>query len=331
MATFKPDPRSVYAPPKPRDQKTPDKKLRIIFVPWQERSEEAKEWKEKSEQWNVAKPDKFQIIYYDPHEKGNPLLKAASADKNAVIYIRGHGSPGAISLKANVGDEQRSLAMTDVCQRLIDQGLEPAFPGAIKFHSCYSATVFTEDEFAKSHAAAAASLRNARTRKDHLVTGLPAEIQEVKGRLAETQQELAEERAKYFWSRDDKKVAELAEIEARRSMRVNELELQRGEAAGADVYIRERELRVPTGSSIAGQGAAYMREREFTHCSFFGYLGPMESLYAMDNSDPEQKAMHKFVTVEKLADPPQEVVEHLQTEGVDKKCVRASVVRMKIL
>ena len=235
------------------------------------------------------------------------------------------------SLKANVGDEQRSLAMIDVCQRLIDQGLEPAFAGAIKFHSCYSATVFTESEFKASHANAAASLHNARARKDHLVTGLPAEIEETKGRIAQTRKELDEERAKWFWSRDDNKVAELAAVEERRSKRVTELEMQRGEAAGADGYIRERELRVPTGSSIAAQGAAYMREREFTHCSYFGYLGPMESLYAMDNSSPEQKAMHKFVNVEHLADPPAEVVEHLKTEGVKPDCVRASVVRMKIL
>jgi hypothetical protein len=68
--TFKPDPLSRYSP-----QKTPNRKLRIIFVPWQERSEEAKEWKEKSEQWNTFKPDKFKIVYYDPNEKGNAQLK----------------------------------------------------------------------------------------------------------------------------------------------------------------------------------------------------------------------------------------------------------------
>lgn len=326
MATFRADPGSQYFP-----QKTPNRKLRIIFVPWQERSDEAKEWKGKSEQWNTAKPDKFKIVYFDPNDKGNALLKAASSVKDAVIYIRGHGSPGAISLKANVGDEQRSLAMTDVCQRLIDQGLEPAFAGAIKFHSCYSATVFTESEFKASHAKAVETLQKARLRKEHLVKGLPAEIEETKGRLAQTTKELEEEKAKYWWSRDNDKVAELATLEERRSKRVTELENQRGEAVGADGYIRERELRVPTGASIAAQGAAYMRDRGFTHCSYFGYLGPMESLYAMDNSSPEQKEMHKFVNVERLADPPAEVVEHLKTPGVKADCVRASVVRMKIL
>jgi hypothetical protein len=327
VATFRPDPRSQLF-----TQKTLSRKLRIIFIPWQEGSDEAKEWKDKSEQWNLAKPDKkFQIVYYQPHEKANAHLKAANADKDAVIYIRGHGSPGSNSLKANVLEEQRSLAMTDVCQRLIDMGLDPSFAGAIKFHSCYSATVFTDSAFKESHAAAMKSLESSRKTKEYLTTGLPKEIEDTKSDLRNIRRELDEEKAKFFWSRDDDKVSELATRADRRAKRVTDLEKQQLEGKGADAYIRERELRVPTGESIAAQGANYLRSKGFVHCSYFGYLGPMESLYAVDTSSAEQKEMHKFVNIEGLTDPPKEVGESLKEGAINPKAVRASTVRMKIL
>jgi len=327
VATFRPDPKSQLS-----TQKTLNRTLRIIFIPWQEGSDEAKEWKEKSEQWNLAKPEKkFQIVYYHPDEKANAQLKAANADKDAVIYIRGHGSPGANSLKANVFDEQRSLAMTDVCQRLINMGLDSSFAGAIKFHSCYSATVFTDSAFKESYAAAMKSLETSRKTKEYLTTGLPKEIEDTKSDLGSIQKELDEEKAKWFWSRDNDKVNDLTQRADRRGKRVIDLEKQQLEGKGADAFIRERELRVPTGESIAAQGAAYMRSKGFVHCSYFGYLGPMESLYAVDTSSPEQKAMHKFVNVEHLADPPDLVAEMLKQKDVKPQAVRASTVRMKIL
>ena len=327
MSTYRPDPQSTYAP-----QKTIDRTLRIIFVPWQEGSDEAKEWKEKSEQWNLAKPEKkFRIVYYTPGEKANAYLKAANADKTASIYIRGHGSPGAISLKANVKDEQRSLAMTDVCQRLIDMGLDPVFAGAIKFHSCYSAVVFTEGSFKESYDAAMKSLESSRKQKEYLTTGLPGAIEEARGNINQTKKELLEEQAKFFWSRDDDKVAELQKQLDRRTGRLGDLQKQQLESGGADAYIRERELRVPTGESIAAQGAAYMRSKGFVRCTYFGYLGPMESLYAVDTSSPEQKEVHKFVNVEHLTDPPETVGEKMKEEGFNRKAVRASTVRMKII
>jgi hypothetical protein len=323
---FKPDPHSQLSP-----QKTP-KTLRIIFIPWEQGSDEAKEWKDKSEQWNVAKPEKkFNIVYYNPNEKENAYLMAANANKESVIYIRGHGSPGANSLKANVLEEQRSLAMTDVCQRLIGMGLESSFPGAIKFHSCYSAVVYTDSSFEESHAAATAALKSSIERKAFLTTGLPGELKEVKDRLEQTRKDLEEEKNKWFWNRDDDKVAELTRAEDRRAKRVGDLEKQQLETPGADAYIRERELRVPTRESIARQGATYMRDRGFNHCTYFGYLGPMESLYALDMSSAEQKTMHKFVNVEHLADPPEEVGGLLKQDGVNPQAVRARTVRMKIM
>lgn len=334
MSTYRPDPQSALS-----TQKTHGRKLRIIFVPWERASPEAEEWKKKSEQWNTAKPDKkFEIVYYDPAEKHNAHLREANADEKAVIYIRGHGSPGANSLKANVGDEQRSLAMTDVCQRLMDMGLDPAFHGAIKFHSCYSATVFTEGSFKESHAAALRSLDQSRRMKDYLTTGLPQDLEEARSKLNEAQTDLKAEQDKFFFQRGWGEVGRLTELADRRGKRVRDLETQQLQTAGADAYIRERELRVPTEQSIAAQGAAYMRNHGFNNCSYFGYLGPMESLYAVDTSSPEQKEVHKFVSVEHLMDPPREVAAMLKEKG-DKmekpeearKAVRASTVRMKIL
>ena len=327
MATFRPDPQAVLS-----TQKTLNRTLRIIFIPWEEGSPEAKEWKEKSEQWNTAKPDKkFNIVYYHPGEKANVHLKAANADNKAVIYIRGHGSPGANSLKANVLDEQRSLAMTDVCQRLIDMGLDASFAGAIKFHSCYSATVFTDTAFKESHAAAMKSLESSRKTKEYLTTGLPKDIEDARSNLSQTQKELKDEQAKWSIFRDDQKVSSLSTLAERRGKRVDELVKQQLEGKGADGYIRERELRVPTGESIAAQGANYMRSKGFIHCTYFGYLGPMESLYAVDDTSPEQKEVHKFVNIEGLADRPEPVVEMLKQPGAKAKAVRASTVRMKIL
>ncbi|MGO8790642.1 MAG: hypothetical protein ACLQVL_25105 [Terriglobia bacterium] len=324
MGTFKPDPNSQY-----HRTKTEGRTLRVVFIPWQEASDEAKEWKGKTEQWNATKPNKFKIVYFDPRTHDNAHLLAANGDHKAVIYIRGHGSPGANSLKAVVGDEQRSLAITDVCQRLIDMGLKPAFSGAIKFHSCYSGTIYTAQEFTKSHTAATQTLEKARNQKARALVELPVEIAEVKRNLASARAELAEEQAKYFWSRDSKKVTELTQAVARREGRVEDLE-QKSDQRGADAYIRERELRVPTGSSIAAQGAAYLRSQGFNNCSFFGYLGPMESLYSMDESSVDQKEMHKFVSLVGLADPPEQVAE-LLSGGANAKAVRASVVRVKIV
>ncbi len=322
MGLFKPDPRSQY-----HSTKTKDRALRIVFIPWAEGSDEAKEWKDKTEQWNLAKRGKFKIVYFDPRQKANADLAAANSDSKAVIYIRGHGSPGANSLKANVNDEQRSLAITEVCQRLIDMGLQPAFSGAIKFHSCYSATIYTDSAFDESHAAAQKTLEAARERKNFLTTKLPEEIEQARDSLATTQSGLEAEQQKWFWSRDNKKVEELTRAVDRRTGRVNDLVRQEGQLAGADGYIRERELRVPTRSSIAAQGAEYMRNKGFDRCSFFGYLGPMESLYTMDTSSVDQKETHKFVNLEKLEDAPGEVDQHLKQP--DR--VRASVARMKII
>jgi hypothetical protein len=218
-----------------------------------------------------------------------------------------------------------------VCQRLIDMGLEPSFAGAIKFHSCYSATVFTDAAFNESHAAAMKSLEASRKTKEYLTTELPKDIVEEKSNLRGIQKDLDQEKARFRWFRDDKKVSDLTQRAERKTKRVTDLEKQQLEGKGADAYIRERELRVPTGNSIAAQGAAYMRSKGFVHCLYFGYLGPMESLYAVDTSSPEQAAMHKFVNVEHLADPPSEVDEMLKQKEAKPQAVRASTVRMKIL
>ncbi len=114
-----------------------------MFIPWD--ASEGKEWVNKTNQWNDRRPNKFTIVTYDPAVNDNSHLLTASSNPSAEIYIRGHGRPGApyIQVKVDTGGrapDERKLPIEDACQRLIDSGLAPAYPGVIKFYSCYSGT-----------------------------------------------------------------------------------------------------------------------------------------------------------------------------------------------
>ncbi len=115
----------------------------IVFIPWD--AVEGKEWVDKTTQWNLVKANKFEIVVYDPGSAPHPTLVRISADPKAVIYMRGHGNPGAPYVQVKVAvvgrdDDERKLPITDACQRLIDMGLQTSFAGAIKFYSCHSGT-----------------------------------------------------------------------------------------------------------------------------------------------------------------------------------------------
>ena len=125
----------------------------VVFVPWE--AGEATEWVTKTTQWNVSKPanKQFEIVVYDPHQNAHPVLRRISADPAGVIYIRGHGNPGApyvqvkVAVAGRLDPDEKKLPITDACQRLINMGLLPAFSGAIKFYSCHSGTKLLSEDF----------------------------------------------------------------------------------------------------------------------------------------------------------------------------------------
>lgn len=128
----------------------------VVFIPWD--TVEGAEWNAKTTQWNLRTGNRFEIIHYDPTITNHPTLVTISGSPDAVVYIRGHGNPGApyIQTKMNGqgGEVTLKLPIVDACQRLIDSGLRPAFPGAIKFYSCHSGTKLTPEALANDHATA---------------------------------------------------------------------------------------------------------------------------------------------------------------------------------
>jgi hypothetical protein len=117
---------------------------RIVFIPWNH--VEGQEWVDKTNQWNLRKNNRFQIVTYDPAIKHHDAFEIANSLPWSVIYIRGHGNPGQpyiqvkMSVPGKTALQTKKLPIEDACQRLIDMGLSPAYPGAIKFYSCHSGT-----------------------------------------------------------------------------------------------------------------------------------------------------------------------------------------------
>lgn len=113
---------------------------RVVFIPWA--NPDAQEWVDKTNQWNVAKGNIFEIIVYDPNVAHHATLARIGGDPQAVIYIRGHGNPGEeyIQVKILGTENAKKLPIVEACQRLIGMGLPTGYAGAIKFYSCHSGT-----------------------------------------------------------------------------------------------------------------------------------------------------------------------------------------------
>jgi hypothetical protein len=84
----------------------------------------------------------------------------------------------------------------------------------------------------------------------------------------------------------------------------------------------------PLGTSLAAQGANYLRQNGFTHCFYYGYLGPLGAEY---DQDPISHEWHKTVQLNGLHNAPQ----HLRTSYFDStikvdKQVRPSVARVRV-
>ena len=130
----------------------------VVFIPWD--AVDGAEWNAKTTQWNLRTGNRYTIVHHDPTGLESPALVNISNSPDAVVYIRGHGNPGApyIQTKLNAGtpgEVTKKLPIVDACRRLIQAGLRPTFPGAIKFYSCHSGTKLTADALENDHAAAA--------------------------------------------------------------------------------------------------------------------------------------------------------------------------------
>lgn len=321
MDPWRPDPTATYAPPRGGAKPlVPPIAVRVIFVPWRETDDESKEWRSKSQQWNAVKTSKkFQIVYWDQNETAHPILRLASSLSTSTIYIRGHGSPGAPSIVTKVKDLDIPLAIEDACDRLIGMGLSAGFAGAVKFHFCYSGTVFPTVLLGEKRAKALRGiaqtdtvlhgLQQAETAADQIVTAQTAKLAGM-GRLGKA----------VFGAKEEAKktTAEQARADAQGQL-----------VAGRD-FRHKQELKVPTNESLAAKGARHMRGLGFTSCRYYGYLGPVESEYgAMDTSSTNPDDWHKYVNVEALHEAPGPVQAHL-AHGGNPSRVRASVARVQI-
>lgn len=116
--------------------------MKVVFVPWD--YVEGMEFATKTDQWNHATGNRYGVVHWNNGIR-NPLLGQVSADPSGVVYLRGHGTPGADYIQVKVDNAgataERKLSIFDACDRLIRSGLLPTFTGAIKFYHCYSGTV----------------------------------------------------------------------------------------------------------------------------------------------------------------------------------------------
>lgn len=347
MDPWRRDPSTIYSPARRKHKVIPPPvvpklRVRVIFVPWPKDSDESREWKSKSEQWNMVREDKYKIIYWDEHVHSDPVLRLASAFTDSQIYIRGHGSPGAPSIVTKVDDKDIPLEIEEACARLISMGLKPSFGGAIKFHFCYSGTVFARSIFKEKVEKAQVAV--ARTE------GLLEQLEQTKedqDAIAQEQRRIAREQNQRVQLKKQKiaglslgqkffgaKIRETKKLTAARQARGVARQAKRAAEQARDEadeqiqagqpYLRNQQLKVPTKSSLAAKGAKYMREQGFTHCSYYGYLGPVESEFGSLETEPTDPSdYHKFVNIEALNNRPRRL------EGKGDR-VRASVARVRV-
>jgi hypothetical protein len=233
----------------------------VVFIPWN-RAEGA-EWNTKTDNWNLARPDKFTIVNYQ-QAGADVVLAAISNNPQGVVYIRGHGNPGFPYIMANYQAAHHKatvglvLNITEACQRLIDSGLTTAFSGAIKFYSCHSGTKPTPGARTQAIDALASAKQWSR---DWVRTS-----REALERLSDTPENKTQRDAL------QEKIDYHSEV------------LKKGDAQD---------------KSLARQGADFMRQQGFTNCVYYGYLGPLGSTYELD-TDRDKSQVHKKVELEGL-------------------------------
>jgi hypothetical protein len=111
---------------------------RVVFIPW--KATEDIEWRAKTQNWiDINRSEKGKVVemlHWDPANAPNHTLVGLTTLTDAVVYIRGHGSPSSLIIgnRHKFGTEtiEDKLPITEACQRLIDMGLDPQFAGTIK-------------------------------------------------------------------------------------------------------------------------------------------------------------------------------------------------------
>ena len=125
----------------------------ILFVAWQgaeEKSTQARAWAKTGNKSKSKDGERrFKAVIYHPRKQSENLKRMQVGQ----IYILGHGAAGYANIADIDGDARVELPASEVADRLIKSGLNPAFMGTFKCFSCDSAnsanggTAFA-DEFA---------------------------------------------------------------------------------------------------------------------------------------------------------------------------------------
>ena len=85
---------------------------------------------------------------------------------------------------------------------------------------------------------------------------------------------------------------------------------------------------VPLGTCLAAQGANYLRQNGFTHCFYYGYLGPLGAMY---DQDPITHEWHKTVELNGLHNAPWNLRTSMWSSTISvAKEVRPSVARVRV-
>ena len=255
---------------------------RIVFIPWDKT--EGGEWNEKTNQWNKVHDDKFTIVNYDPGTKNQHDLVAISKLESGAIYIRGHGNPGFPYIMANYQPPGYDM-VTGIVLPIADACQRLIDSG---LDSTYSGVI----KFYSCHSGAKL---------------IP--------------QALAEELKKWQSERDDFTFlantvrGDLDAIGDSDAAKKANLQVQ------LHSYSERLKKKKPEDKSMARQGADYMRSKGFNRCKFYGYLGPLGSLYEME-VDGDESTYHKKVELEGLNKRPG----HLK----GKNTCRPSVARIRV-
>jgi hypothetical protein len=114
---------------------------RIAYVPWTRGSGEAAEYIGKVQSWNDDSDDTHHGHTYDLVFYGDLAAKATirALPYGHRIYIKGHGLPGDHSIYPNPSAASVGMSYEDVCDHLIESGLQKRWAGVIVCDNCYSA------------------------------------------------------------------------------------------------------------------------------------------------------------------------------------------------
>jgi hypothetical protein len=255
--------------------------MRVVFIPWD--VHEGAEWNQKTDQWNRVKGDKFAIVNYNPGGPPHPDLVKVSGMAGGVVYIRGHGNPGFPYIMAN----HRPPGFLE------DLGLVLPISDACQrlIDSGLGSDFPGVIKFYSCHSG----------------TKLIASA------LSEEQRKWTAEMEKFRFLVDavEKELAKLGPGDG-------------GKKANLEVQLtayRERlKKHQPEDKAMARQGADYMRSKGFKRCCFYGYLGPLGSLYELETDDSD--VWHKTVELDGLNNRPKEL------KGLDSS--RPSVARVRV-